>query len=203
MGGKTKGKEQKPVDAKSDQVATSEDGPDPEHVARGRAIVEELASTLWLPDGLSAEEQTRRFRLALDRLHQIEPRGQIEGLLAAQMVATHSAAMDCLRRAMLDGQTFEGRNLNLKHATKLLSLYARQVEVLDKHRGKGQQKVIVEHVHVESGGQAIVGNVESGGAKHGRQRKAKGPAIEHAPEVPLETPAPAASKVKVKVKAKG
>jgi len=87
------------------------------------------------------------------------------------MVATHSAAMEGLKRAMLPGQTFEGRDQNLKHATKLLSLYARQVEVLDKHRGKGQQKVTVEHVHVEKGGQAIVGNVETGGTK--RRRKSE------------------------------
>ena len=33
------------------------------------------------------------------------------------------------------------------------------METLDKHRGKGQQKVTVEHVHVEAGGQAVVGNV--------------------------------------------
>jgi hypothetical protein len=32
--------------------------------------------------------------------------------------------------------------------------------VLNHHRGKGQQKVTVEHVHVHSGGQAIVGPVE-------------------------------------------
>jgi hypothetical protein len=38
------------------------------------------------------------------------------------------------------------------------------LEALNRHRGKGQQKVTVEHVHVHSGGQAIVGMVE-GGAK--------------------------------------
>ena len=35
------------------------------------------------------------------------------------------------------------------------------VEVLNRHRGKGQQKVTVEHVQVNAGGQAIVGNIES------------------------------------------
>jgi hypothetical protein len=34
---------------------------------------------------------------------------------------------------------------------------------LNRHRGKGQQKVTVDHVHVHSGGQAIVGNVQGGG----------------------------------------
>jgi len=37
------------------------------------------------------------------------------------------------------------------------------VEALNRHRGKGQQKVTVEHVHVHAGGQAIVGNVGTPG----------------------------------------
>jgi hypothetical protein len=39
------------------------------------------------------------------------------------------------------------------------------LEALNRHRGKGQQKVTVEHVHVHEGGQAIVGNVEGGGMR--------------------------------------
>ncbi len=50
---------------------------------------------------------------------------------------------------MIDEQTFEGRRANLNQGNKL------------SHRGKGQQKVTVEHVHVHSGGQAVVGVVES------------------------------------------
>jgi hypothetical protein len=38
---------------------------------------------------------------------------ELEGVLAAQMVATHSAAMECYRRAMLPDQTFEGCRENL------------------------------------------------------------------------------------------
>jgi hypothetical protein len=82
-------------------------------------------------------------------------------MLAAHMVATHSAAMECLRRAMISEQSFEGRDANLRHAEKLLATYARQLEVLDKHRGKGQQQVTVKYVNVEAGGQAVVGNVQS------------------------------------------
>lgn len=38
-----------------------------------------------------------------------------------------------------------------------------QVEALQRYRGKGQQRVTVEHVHVHQGGQAIVGAVTAGG----------------------------------------
>lgn len=101
----------------------------------------------------------------LAALEAIAPRDGVEGMLAAQMIGTHETAMECLGRGMVEGQSFEGRDMNLKHAEKLLQIYARQVEVLDKHRGKGQQKITVEHVTVEAGGQAIVGNVETPAAK--------------------------------------
>src|SRR5215217_8219392 len=57
----------------------------------------------------------------------------------------------------------EGRRENLAQANKLSRTYAALLEALNRHRGKGQQKVTVEHVHVHEGGQAIVGHVEGGG----------------------------------------
>ena len=76
------------------------------------------------------------------------------------MVGTHFAALECLRRAAIHEQGFEAREMNLRQAQKLMSLYTQQLAALNKHRGKGQQKVTVEHVNVAPGGQAIVGNVE-------------------------------------------
>ena len=60
---------------------------------------------------------------------------------------------------MLGEQNFEGRRENLSQANKLSRTYAALIEALNHHRGKGQQKVTVEHVHVHSGGQAVVGAV--------------------------------------------
>jgi hypothetical protein len=86
-------------------------------------------------------------------------------MLAAQLVASHNAAMECHRRAMIAEQTFEGRRESLNQANKLSRTHATLLEALNRHRGKGQQKVTVEHVHVHEGGQAIVGNVEGGGMR--------------------------------------
>ncbi len=58
---------------------------------------------------------------AEDALAGIGPRDAAEGMLAAQMVAVHEAAMECLRRAMLDGQSFEGRQANLGQAGEVAS----------------------------------------------------------------------------------
>jgi len=46
---------------------------------------------------------------------------------------------------------------------KLARTYAAQVEALKRYRSRGDQTVRVEHVTVNEGGQAIVGNVNHGG----------------------------------------
>src|SRR6476659_1879441 len=83
-------------------------------------------------------------------------------MIAAQLIACHNASMECYRRAMIEDQTFEGRRESLNQANKLSRTYATLLESLNRHRGKGQQKVTVEHVHVHQGGQAIVGSIEAG-----------------------------------------
>ncbi|NDV89434.1 hypothetical protein GTW51_22565 [Aurantimonas aggregata] len=124
-------------------------------------LVTQVRDSLWLPRGISAEERSRRTSAALGQLRDLKPADALEGMIGVQMVATHAAAMECMRRAMLEGQSSALRDQELRNAQKLLNLFTRQLESLDKHRGKGQPKVMVEHVNVHSGGQAIVGNVEA------------------------------------------
>jgi hypothetical protein len=45
-------------------------------------------------------------------------------------------------------------------AARLLRAYATQIEVLRRLRHGGQQYVRVEHVHVNDGAQAVIGNVK-------------------------------------------
>jgi hypothetical protein len=119
--------------------------------------------------GASMNEMEEAQVAAVAAMRGIGPKDEVEGMLAAQMVAAHNAAMECYRRAMIGEQTFEGRRENLSQANKLSRSYALLLEVLNRHRGKGQQKVTVEHVHVHEGGQAVVGVVENPG--RGSQRK--------------------------------
>ena len=46
---------------------------------------------------------------------------------------------------------------------KLARTFSVQVETLKRYRSNGEQKVTVEHVSVNEGGKAIVGNVTHGG----------------------------------------
>ena len=93
----------------------------------------------------------------------IGPKDELEGMMGAQLIAAHNAAMECYRRAMISEQTFQGRSENLSQANKLSRTFTLLLDALNRHRGKGQQKVTVEHVHVHAGGQAIVGTVEAPG----------------------------------------
>ena len=125
-------------------------------------VANQTRRTLWTQH--SAPEQVRTDRrAAVDALIGIGPRDELEGMMAAQLMAAHNAAMECYRRAMLAEQTFEGRRENLNQANKLSRTYATLVEALNRHRGKGQQKVTVEHVHVHAGGQAVVGVMDTRG----------------------------------------
>ena len=185
-----RGKKQRPtknVTVKTSQEAVKEATGTEQPQVQIRLINQALES-LWLPENLGDEERVARHESAISMLQGIGPTGEVEGLLAAQMVATHNAAMECLRRAMIPEQSFHGRDQNLKHAAKLLSIYTRQIDVLDKHRGKGQQKVTVEYVNIESGGQAVVGHVESGRAaawhKKGNQPEPR--AIPNEPDMPID-----------------
>ena len=155
--------------------------PDPVRIR----LVRQLTGAVPVPATASHDDVLACLKSAIERMAGIKPKGPVEDMLAVQMVATHEAAMECLRRAMLPEQTYEGREQNLKHATKLMGLYERQVAALDKHRGGGQPNVTVKHVYVAEGGQAIVGDV----IRDATARIPKAPMVSelHAPgETPLE-----------------
>jgi hypothetical protein len=118
--------------------------------------------TLWLKNS-DAEDSRRQRHAAVDALIGIKPADELEGMIASQLLAAQNAAMECYRRAMIGDQTFEGRRENLSQANKLSRTYAVLLDTLNRHRGKGQQKVTVEHVHVHAGGQAVVGSVATAG----------------------------------------
>jgi hypothetical protein len=159
--------------------------------------LEEIAGLLWHGEGATEDQVKVRLVRALDQFESLAPADGAEGMLALQMVGTHDAALECLRRAALPRLTFAGRDMEFKHAHKLMSLYTQQLAALNKHRGKGQQKVTVEHVNVAAGGQAIVGNIETSVAN--RRRGSSPLAVTHTPEEPmadLTSPVPVGSKRK-------
>lgn len=147
-------------------------------------LCNQVISTAWYgrnPEPGKDLDDKRTAILAF--LAGVSPGDTIEGMMAAQLFASHAAAMECYRRAMLPDQSVEGKQMNLALAAKLTRANAEQATALSKYRGKGQQKVVVEHVHVHSGGQAIVGQVTPGGSM--RNLEAQPHAVGYAECCPL------------------
>lgn len=108
------------------------------------------------------EDGPKLMRTVMPLLQAIDPKDELEGMLTVQIVSIHSMATEMMRRAMYADQTVNGVNYNINRVAKLARIFLAQMEALDKHRGKGQQKITVEHVTVNEGGQAIVGSVAGG-----------------------------------------
>lgn len=98
----------------------------------------------------------------ISMLLELKPQNGLEGMLISQMIATHNMSMEMSRRATLPEQTIEGVSENVKRSVKLMQTFTTQLATLQKMRNRGQQVIQVQHVNVESGGQAIVGNIEGG-----------------------------------------
>jgi hypothetical protein len=146
----------------------------------------QTTDSLWLKNS-NEQARDQQFRAVVAGLIGIRPNDELEGMIAAQLIAAHNAAMECYRRAMLGEQTFEGRRENLSQANKLSWTYAVLLEALNRHRGKGQQKVTVEHVHVHSGGQAIVGNIEHPGGGDTSKMEEQPHALAYAPGIAMRS----------------
>jgi len=112
--------------------------------------------------GPSNPPSERSINQVLAAVTGVGARDEVEGMLATQMVATHFAAVTLLRR-LKGAENIPQQDSAGGLAVKLLRSYTAQMEALQRYRGKGQQKLTVEHVHVHEGGQAIVGNVQGGG----------------------------------------
>jgi hypothetical protein len=91
-----------------------------------------------VPDFVGRE--LKSFDYVAAALHGIGPKDALEGMLAVQMVAAHTTAMECLKRAALPNQTDLGVEVNVNRGTKLMRTFASLTEALSRYRGKGEQK---------------------------------------------------------------
>jgi hypothetical protein len=121
---------------------------------------EALAFILFAQGGQLAPRHN--LRAYVQAIAGLQPKSAMQGMLSAQMVAVHFAAMTALTGGSLDDQ-------RVNRVTKLLGLFSRQVELLARLQGRiSQQKIIVERVDIGQGGQAAIG-VITGGAPGGHQ----------------------------------
>ena len=100
--------------------------------------------------------------ITLRQLAELKPESYLESMLCVQMVQVNNALAETMHKAFAGGNV-STKEMNANIATKLSRTFLAQIEALQKLRGKSGQKVTVEHVTVNAGGQAIVGTVDHGG----------------------------------------
>lgn len=90
----------------------------------------------------------------------MKPADEYEGMLISRLIALHQQYMNYMALADANKLRRESRESFINSATKLMRVYNETLEVLNKHRRKGEQKVTVthNHVNVNEGGKAIVGS---------------------------------------------
>ena len=92
-----------------------------------------------------------------------DPKNQSELMLATQLAMTHITLGKSAR--LLDQNYSDVQTINSlgNLYTKLSRLGIEQINTLERMKGKGQQKIIVEKVNIEAGGKAAIGVYEGVG----------------------------------------
>jgi hypothetical protein len=122
------------------------------------ASLQQVIAAARLPNGGISEIAVNA---TLAFIESAKLKDEVESALVIQMACTHAVAMAVLGR--LGGAYGTDRNVAAKAsaAGRLLRAYAAQLDALRRLRTGSSQFVRVEHVHVNEGGQAVIGNVKS------------------------------------------
>lgn len=98
------------------------------------------------------------------------PADEHEGVLCSRLLVLHNHSMDYMQRSISSNHEAT-IDFNINRVTKLTRLYNETLDMLLKYRRKGEQKVTVQHVNVNNGGQAIVaGEIAQGGNNLQKER---------------------------------
>jgi len=97
-------------------------------------IAEEVQDCLGI-DRASPQDGLDRQRLSVaTALADIAPADEVEGMLTTHLLSAHAMAMDCVRSASEGTRDDRLRLSYMALAGRLLSIYARQLDRLERHR---------------------------------------------------------------------
>jgi hypothetical protein len=131
--------------------------------------------------GQDIDEHGLNFMLSV--IKGIEPRDQLEAMLAAQMAAVHVATMTFARH-LAQAEEIVLLDSAERAFNKLTRTFAMQMEALKRYRSGAEQKVTLQHVSVAEGGQAIIGNVTQAPRKNGQEKATQEKAATPPPTLP-------------------
>src|SRR4051812_42713086 len=107
-----------------------------------RLMMQIITATHIQPPDTPVSAET--LNAALAAVTGIAPRDEAEAMLAAQMVGVHWLAMNTLQKANDRARLNDAGNM----AVKLLRTFTAQLEALKRYRSAGEQRVVVQHQHV-------------------------------------------------------
>ncbi|NOS76297.1 MAG: hypothetical protein HOP36_17520 [Methyloglobulus sp.] len=131
-----------------------------------------------------SEPKENEINYLLSIVRGIEPRDPLETMLALQMAAVHNATMTFSRR-LATVTTIPQQDSAERAFNKLARTFTTQIEALKRYRSTGESKVTVQHVTVNEGGQAVIGDVTSGGGQQKSEELPHAKQISHAPSETL------------------
>lgn len=143
--------EDKPVPARFESDPHYKESLGTEFKRLGENLVCKGASTI-----LGYADETKQ-ELIVEALQELKPKDYVEGMLCTQLATLHIMGMQFFNFAMKTDKRFH-QDPDLNNAIKLMRLQHETLEALSRYRRKGEQKVLVQHVQVNDGGKAIVGN---------------------------------------------
>jgi hypothetical protein len=146
-------------------------------IVHGEAATSEMKDTLADPDIAAIESSEARGRLlnmndvialGIDVSRTVGASNTAEKLVAHEIAVAHKVAMEQASKANWERDP-EMAVKRLNVAARMMAAAQSGLLTLQKLRTSGPQNVTVQHVHVNSGGQAVVGNVQnSSGAMSGK-----------------------------------
>ena len=107
-------------------------------------------------------EHENRVNFILAVLDSLKPKNIAESMLVVQMCLCHESSLKLFSKSFSASFDEEVERCS-KMALKLCRHYNNAVETMAKIRRNGKQKMVIEHVHIEDGAQAMVGNIDQGG----------------------------------------
>ncbi len=133
-----------------------------------------LATALAMPVNQNDEARaTEATVAAVSGMVDMKPADPIEGIILSQLIVAHQASLSMYRRAWAQpSEYFEARTKYLALADKAARTVVMLTERLDHHRGRGQQKIVVQHTTTTVNADQAV--VTTGNPAHVQEKTGRG-----------------------------
>jgi hypothetical protein len=100
--------------------------------------------------------------LALDLEATMHPKNRVEQMLLDLMAVSYKASLEMSSKGFLASDPADQTRL-LNQSARMTETFHRSAVTFQRLQSGGNQQIIVQHVNVAQGGQAVVGNVHAGG----------------------------------------